>query len=249
MAYLVKSIAVPLIWIVGLLILGLAFLAWRRKRWMVRLGWTCAVVGTLLLLTLSIPLVADLLLYSLECRHTPPSAEVLLTLDTVVVLPANSRCQSLRLLNGIRTFQQSSARMLALPVARSQPESECAAQNPKTVAEQMGVPQTQIIVQALTHNTMEDAIEARRLIPTESERRIGLVTCALHMPRAKWAFKELFPHDTVVPIPVGRRCAKPSFRAETVVPSVEAFHNSTRALHEWLGLLWYSLRYAQTGGE
>ena len=245
MTYLVKSLATPIIWIIGFLILGLVLLARCRKKWVVRLGWSCSLFGALLLLALSSPLVANRLVYSLECRYTPPSPEILSTLDIVVILPSNPRCESLRLLNGIRIFRQSSAQMLALPGGNSAPEREYAVESPKTVAVQMGVPKTQIVTQGLSHTTMEDAIEAGLLIPAKSECRIGVVTCALHMLRAKWAFEQQFPGDKIVPIPIGHRYVSPSFGSRTVVPSIEAFHNSTRALHEWIGLGWYSLRHAE----
>jgi len=73
MSYLVKSMATPIVWIAILLLLGLVLPAWRRKKWVGKLGWSCALFGTLLLLALSIPLLANLLLYSLECRYAPPS--------------------------------------------------------------------------------------------------------------------------------------------------------------------------------
>jgi len=151
--------------------------------------------------------------------------------------------------NGIRLFQESSANMLALPSGSSLPGGRYAAQSPQAVAEQMGVPQSRIMTQLFSRNTMEDALEAERLIPRHNECRIGVVTCALHMRRAKWAFEKKFPDDTIVPVPVGHRYMKPSLRSHTLVPSAEALHNSTRALHEWIGLLWYALRYAQVDAE
>jgi len=249
MTYLIKSSVTPITWIIGLLLLGLALLAFRRNNWMTRLGWSCLLLGTLLLLALSTPVVANLLIYSLECRHSGPSPEVLSTLDIVVVLPSNPRCESLRLLNGIRVFKQRNAKKLALPDSFSASDITYTAERPMAVAGQMGIPQTHIIIQGLSGNTMEDAIEIARHVPTQSKSCIGIVTCALHMMRAKWAFEKQFPQGKIVPIPIGHRYELPSFTANAVIPSVEALHNSTRSLHEWIGMAWYSLRYNQASNK
>ncbi|MFC1637169.1 YdcF family protein, partial [Planctomycetota bacterium] len=160
-----------------------------------------------LLYIFSIPLVENCLLYSLECRYEAPSTEVLSTLHVIVILGAEPRCAYLRLHNGVNIFKQSGARILAVP------------DEYKAVATHMSIQDSAVICQAASRNTMEDAVELVGLIPPGRERRIGIVTCALHMLRAEWAFRKQFPHDVIVPIPVGYRYVPPSCRLYHIVPS------------------------------
>jgi uncharacterized SAM-binding protein YcdF (DUF218 family) len=91
-----------------------------------------------------------------------------------------------------------------------------------------------------SRNTAENARNTRKLIDA---RRILLVTHALHMQRAVRAFEAA--GFEVTPAPMGYRAV---FDAEDLsffdfLPSAEALILSRNALHEYLGLGWYRLRY------
>ena len=53
-----------------------------------------------------------------------------------------------------------------------------------------------------------------------------------------------FPQGVIVPAPANYTY-DPSVRfRDYIIPSAGALLKSTTALHEWIGILWYSLRYS-----
>ncbi|MGI9302041.1 MAG: YdcF family protein [Gammaproteobacteria bacterium] len=90
-----------------------------------------------------------------------------------------------------------------------------------------------------SRNTAQNALNASRL---PIARKILLVTDAAHMPRARQAFQST--GFIVTPAPVHFRTTGVSHRrAFDWVPSVRALSISRDTLHEYLGLIWYRLRY------
>ncbi len=90
---------------------------------------------------------------------------------------------------------------------------------------------------------MEHAINLAELLSQTKNRRIGLVTSALHMLRSDSTFTKQFPEDTIVPIPVGHIYSRPRYNLKSLIPSAGALSTSSNALHEWIGIVWYSMRY------
>jgi uncharacterized SAM-binding protein YcdF (DUF218 family) len=251
-----KSLATPVIWALVLLALGLALSLARRRRGRSRAGGWLVFAGTLVLLVFSLNPVADLLAYSLESRYSLPSAEVLRSLDILVVLgggmyrsgglrtePDLREPTYSRAYNGIRIFKESGASLLALTGggSRTRPESEAAMM--KAMAIRMGVPEDRIVTETRSRDTMQNAAFLAELLPKGTGRRIGLVTCATHMLRAQRVFRRQFPDDVIVPAPVHYTCSPRIWAPDNFIPSVYALEKSTVALHEWIGLLWYALRY------
>lgn len=93
--------------------------------------------------------------------------------------------------------------------------------------------------ESTSRNTAQNALNASRL---PVSKKIILVTHAEHMPRAQSAF-EAFGFE-VTPAPVHFRTADVGHDAVLDwCPSVGALSASRGALHEYLGLVWYRLRY------
>jgi uncharacterized SAM-binding protein YcdF (DUF218 family) len=92
-----------------------------------------------------------------------------------------------------------------------------------------------------SQNTWENARYTAQLMKKLGLKKIFLVTDAAHMPRAIYAFE----HNGIQPIPAPtgfvhdprRRYSWLSF-----MPNSQAMQNNAYALHEYLGLLWYSLK-------
>lgn len=95
-------------------------------------------------------------------------------------------------------------------------------------------------IETSSRNTAENAVYAHQLI---SEQRIILVTNAMHMARAREMFERA--GFTVVPAPV-EFSVYPSAGASVFdyIPCVDGLAESESALHEYLGILWYRLRYS-----
>ncbi len=90
-------------------------------------------------------------------------------------------------------------------------------------------------------NTNQNAILSAQLLRQENIQQIFLVTDAIHMPRARWAFEHAGLH--VVPVP-SQFVASDDFQLARFIPNAQSLKNSHYAIHEWLGLLVYRLRYA-----
>lgn len=123
------------------MVTGLMLARLLRKRPASKVGWRLTFFGTFVLYFFSFKPVANLLVYSLECKYHAPPAEALATLDAVVILagglhppcefrdyPEVSGATYSRLFNGVRAFKQSGAKTLILSggvlVANSESEAE-----------------------------------------------------------------------------------------------------------------------------
>lgn len=90
---------------------------------------------------------------------------------------------------------------------------------------------------------MEHAIELAKIFPPTEKLHIGIITSALHMPRAVQAFRKKFSRDIIIPIPVGYIYSPQKYNFERIVPFVDAFVKSSYAIHEWIGIVWYSILF------
>jgi uncharacterized SAM-binding protein YcdF (DUF218 family) len=256
MIELFKSLATPIVWVLGLMALGLILTIRSPKRPRYKVGKYALFLGMCILFLFSTEPVSNLLVYSLECQYKMYSDEVPSDLDIVVVLGGGMNASGgfrehpeaggftyARLFNGVRVFKLSGAKTLALCGGSRKQNTENEAEVMKALARELGVRQDQIITETKSRNTMENAAELASLIPSTQGRRIGLVTSALHMFRSERVFRKQFAHDTIVPIPVNY-VYSPDWRdLRGLVPSSDALSDSNYAIHEWLGMVWYLIRY------
>jgi uncharacterized SAM-binding protein YcdF (DUF218 family) len=256
MVHLLESACTPIVWVLALIALGLIFVKCLRKKSAPKLGWLLVLSGSLVLYLFSINPVSRLLAYSLESRYRLPCDEVLATLDVVIVLGGGMHASGglreyaemgpitySRLVNGVKIFKRSGAKTLILSGGGPIRTTESEGRVMKALAIEMGVPESQIITETKTHNTMEQAVELAELLSATKKKRIGLVTSALHMMRSERAFKSRFPDDTIVPIPVNYLYIPPECKITSIIPSAGELVTSTAAVHEWIGMVWYPIRY------
>ena len=248
MVVLLKSLTTPIVWVLILMILSLILIIRPSKKLRFKLGKCALVLGICILFLLSIEPVSNLLIYGLECQYKLPSDEVLSDLDMVVILGGGANIAGglrehaeatgltyARVFNGVRVFKQSGARTLALCGG--------SAVVMKELARELGVEESKIITETKSGTTMENATELAKLLHPEEQRRIGLVTSALHMLRSEKTFKKQFPNDTVVPIPVNYIYSPDWYYLKGFVPSINTLLKSNYAIHEWIGIIYYSIRY------
>ena len=86
MYQLIASIATPIMWVLGLMALGLILGLRQRRKMLCFVGRLLIIVAGLVLYLFSIPAISDRLLYSLESQHRQPDVDALSSLDLVVVL-------------------------------------------------------------------------------------------------------------------------------------------------------------------
>jgi uncharacterized SAM-binding protein YcdF (DUF218 family) len=103
------------------------------------------------------------------------------------------------------------------------------------VLSRWGVPASQIVVEAKSLNTRENAIESARLAAAHGWRSLLLVTSAAHMPRALGCFRAVgLSPDT---LPVDHRAVKGL--GSGWLPRAQVLSRSTDVLRELAGRLVY----------
>ncbi len=118
-----------------------------------------------------------------------------------------------------------------------EPESELMA---NTLQKDFNVPvQWQ---ESRSRNTKENADYTAALLQKQGIKRVFLVDQAVHMPRSVVAFRKA--GVDVIPAPTDF-VTLPKAHAATVewLPSGHALWESSMAVHEYVGQLWYALRY------
>lgn len=256
MHHVLKSAPTPIVWVMLLVAMGLIIAKCPRKRSAPKLGWCLVFVGVLTLYLFSIDPISRALAYPLEARYKSPSDQVLSALDIVVILgrgmePSGglrdyaepSGATYSRLVSGVKILKRSGATALVLSGGGPTKSRESEAGVMKDLALELGVRKDGIITEEDSRNTMEQAIRVAALLSQTKGRRIGLVTSALHLRWSQKAFGAHFPEETIVPIPVGHDCGPGRWQIMSFIPTATELSVSTWAVHEWLGLIWYPIRY------
>ena len=224
-----------------------------------RTGFSRFLSGTaiLLILVASLPQVAGYIAGYLERKHPPvtiaalPQAEVVVMLGGTLALPREPRTRaelvdsSDRLLHTYRIVRQGKAKR-ALVVGgnvfdgySSGSESEYS----RLMLREWGLPDNRIVVGDRSRTTRQNALEARDWLSEKGliNKPVILVTSALHMPRAKEAFRavgiRVVPASTDIQVTAGSAPAVFAW-----IPSVAALGLTTRAWHEIIGLYYYRWR-------
>ena len=103
-----------------------------------------------------------------------------------------------------------------------------------------GVPESQILLTGLVHNTEDEAREVSALMELAGLRTATLVTSAFHMPRAVM----IFEHEglQVTPYPTDFR-TKAGLDWTSWIPSADAFGETSNGLREYIGRAYYWAKY------
>ncbi len=251
--FLLKKIIAPLFFpmpMTAMLLLSGLWLLWFTKR--AKAGRILATAGTCLLLLASFDLTSNNLVRLLERRYETYSEEIDAAFEPayVVVLgggvvsdpdvPITSRLGKstlTRLMEGIRVHAANPGSRLLLsggPVFNTESEAEVMAQ----FAEICGVGNEDIILEPVSRDTKEQALNIKKLVGTE---KFVLVTSASHMPRSMALFRKQGMDP--VPAPTGHFYTKSNrFRPDFLYPDGFAFEKTERTVYEGIGLLWSKLR-------
>ena len=234
-------------------IILLAILGWygRRQRW----GRGLMLLAVTALLLLSLAPVRDLLIRPLEMAYPPLDVARIQPGDAIVVLggginglaPEYGGVDFLSEASLMRTaFALSLTKRHALPVWLSggrplhedqQPEAEVMRR--WLVAN--GVNPALLHAENGSNNTWQNAALLKPLLRSADVRRVILVTTAWHMPRAVWSFEQA--GIVVVPAPCDYSSSQRRYTILDWFPDAGVFADSADALHEYLGLCYYRLRY------
>lgn len=230
-----------------LLLLLLAVLLWYRRRH-VRL----VLVGVIVLFYgLSTPIVAARLAQWLEIPRLPPQQlqphyEVAIVLTGVLNLRLSSPQRlefndaAERILTGITLVKRGIADKLLISGSTGDlfgrgNEAELL----QGFAIEWGLTPEQVVLEAKSRNTYENAAYSAQIIRASGYNTLILVTSALHMRRAAAAFHKqgFFPELYPVDFHMSHAITPSSF-----LPSVDVLAVTTWAIHELIGLAMYRLQ-------
>jgi len=195
------------------------------------------------------PPVSNSLVAVLENRFpalavAPPDTGVILVLGAGHIYepgrPANSVLMApglSRVVEGVRLWKTSPDVLLALSGAPFR-SAISHAEAMKNMALELGVAEDKILLFDQTRNTEEEIIAARQTLsqlPGDTQRLV-VTSSATHLPRAALMLDRLGVSYTMAPTDFLTIDA-PWYRLDAYF-----LKNLDRALHEWLGMLWYRLR-------
>lgn len=228
--------------------LGLALL--RRKP---RLGRTLVFLGLLVVVLESLPIVAKGLLVPLEFKYPTllPEAVDKVEADAVVVLgsgryrlgPEFGGWDDVRglALERLR-YGALVARKAGLPIlvsgGNAGEEGPSEAEIMRVSLERDFGMEVRWLEDAST-NTRGNARYSAQILLPQNVRRIVLVTHAFHMPRSAREFERA--GFTVIPAPMGYLSGQGEAILIDYLPRYATTRDTGYALHEWIGLLWYSV--------
>ena len=254
MGVLLTKIAATLVLPPGgnLLLCGIGLLLWRRAR---ALAITLFVASCVTLYLLSMPRVADALFTAVESYPARlPGTPVGEDIGAIVVLGGGRNGNApeyggetiafpslVRARYGAR-LQRETGLPLLLSGGRvygTEPTSEAALMK-GVLEDELHVPVRWL--EERSRNTAENARYSAEILRHQGIGAIILVTGAAHMPRAAKAFAD--QGLRVVAAPTGYRSGQsPAASVLDWLPSAGALDRSRIALHEYLGRLWYAVRY------
>ncbi len=235
---LLSALVLPPFGMVLLALVGLWLMQKHR-----RLGAFVMALALTLLTALSLPLVADSLMQSLEI-YSPISPEDLAKAQVIVILGGDDYPQApeygtdtvgrqtLERLRYGATLQRRSG--LPILVTGGAPYgAQPGAETMKMVIEEdfKGIVNW---TEKASNDTAENARFSGRMLYAAGLTRIALVSHAWHLPRAVALFER--QGLEVLPAPMGFTTSAPSLWPQ-LLPSGEALERSHEALHEWLGLV------------
>jgi uncharacterized SAM-binding protein YcdF (DUF218 family) len=241
---LVAAALLPPLVLVILLAAGLV--VQRRRQ---RLGRSLILLATTALYGLSTPWAGGLLLNSLEVSG-PISPGELETADAIVLLAGGSYRDAAeyggdtpnaisleRLRYAVRLHRASGLPILVtggIPANGTLAEGRILQQ---VLQDEYGI--TPRWVEDAARTTWDNAHLSAPLLKQAGIQRIALVTHAWHLRRAV----PLFTSQGFDVIPAGTRFAGSDINTIfDLLPSPNGLRDSSFALHEWLGILWYKLR-------
>lgn len=228
----------------GLLLIGLGWWLWHARP---RLARGLVGCGALLLLILSLPVVGDNLLHSLEPEplelQQAREAQAIVLLGGGRYLDAPEygsdtvgRYTLIRLRYAARLQLETG---LPLLVTGGRPGGEGLSEGEtmrRVLEQEFKVPVRW--VEGESNNTRENAVLSARILQAAGVKRVLLVSHAWHLPRAV----EAFARAGLEAIPAPTAFTRPGLTPLAFLPNAAAMENSSNALHEWIGRLWYWLR-------
>ena len=192
--------------------------------------------GLLVLLVFSNPIFADWTIKQAERPFVPIKISALDKSDFVVVLSGDVA----RFENGLHILKEGKADKIIVTAGKTPWEKKPDSDGHQyiKIAEQKGIGLEKILITDIVHNTEQEVMEIRKMIPVNS--KLTVVTSAVHMTRAKILFEK--SGFQIIPFPIkfylGHKITPMSF-----LPSALALHRSSKIYREFQGRFYYWLKH------
>lgn len=237
----------------GLFLLGLIGLFYRRRIW----GRALLALSLVLLYVLATEPVRNALLQPLEFRYPALAVSQVSQQGAAIVLLGGGIYERAPEFGGtdqlekdalLRTaFAAELARRTGLPIYASgsgdlHGGTEAEGEIMRRWLIKWGVAPAQVEVEKLARNTWENAVNTKAMLAQRGINKVVLVTSAWHMPRAVYSFAA--QGLQVIPAPCAYLTSFRPFDMRSFLPHWHTLADSGDALHEYLGYLWYRLRYS-----
>ena len=208
------------------------------------------MVPLLVLCVCGTPLVANLLISSLQTQYTKPGTNIdsatiagIVTLGATTIytrdLPPTQRLSATalaRVIEAIRLHHQYPL----LPLYFSGTTVGAKVSHARLMLEAARSISPTIQRAWLDTQSTNTFSEARHLRAVFKQQRFLLVTSAYHMPRAIMTFKALGMHP--IAAPANAIVIKNDAGLRPFWPNSKSLHLTSIALHEYIGMIWYQLR-------
>ena len=241
---LLPLIVSPLGLLISLMLLALVL----RRQWPVY--WALVI-----LLICSFPLTARSIWVGLESEYQYQSPTTVPQADAVLVLSGmlggfetedgyvTEWADPDRFFVGLQLVKLGKADRLIftrgqMPWSDSPPEGELLKQK----ALEMGISPQQILLTSIVSNTAEEASAVKGLMAEYGLNKIILVTSSFHLPRAKLLFDRA--EVEAYPYPTDFKAASRDITWLHFIPSADAFRDTSSGIREYIGRLYYWLKYA-----
>lgn len=232
----------------GVPLLMFLFLLLRRvlPRFSMFIIWICCLT----IIAASIPQVSNTIVSRLEDRY-PVMQSLPADSGLVIVLGYGHIYDPMRPINSILTPVALSRLTEAVRLWKTKPSiklvvsgaSQTAPSHAATMEEmalELGVPQSHLVRLDQTRDTEDEIVSAIRLLSDQpglgGSTRLVVVSSAIHLPRVAMLLDEydvrysLAPTEYIVSNKRGH------------LPGASTLFSTDRAVHEWVGILWYRLR-------
>ena len=153
-------------------------------------------------------------------------------------LPGDSTIQ--RVNRGVQFFMASQADYLVMQGRLSEGPGNRMVELMAEQAIRLGVEEEDIILESESTNTLEHPYFLNELDLFEQNIELAIVTSAWHLQRSELAFKHYF--DNITPVPAEFISFNLPGGFYNFWPQVSGLRRSTRAIHEYIGMIWYYLR-------
>ncbi len=216
-------------------------------------GFLVIIILSLALGIVSTPAVSVLIARPLESPYRNP--ELLLPADNIQAvtvlsggiyqgpaeefeLPGDSTIQ--RVNRGVKFFLESGADYLIMQGRLSEGPGDRMVQLMAEQAIRLGVDEDRIILESESTNTMEHPYFLSNLNLIAQDAELAVITSAWHLRRSELAFNNYY--ENISPVPAEFISYNLPGGINNFFPQVSGLRRSTRAIHEYIGMIWYYLR-------